>query len=73
MAPRELTADEERNREQVILSIETVAARLSAQVAELQRFVAQLRPADEMNPLGLFPALVPGNNGHGKDQRGRTT
>lgn len=37
-----MTSDKER--EAVLVSIETVAAQLAAQVASLQRFVAQLRP-----------------------------
>ncbi len=72
MAPKRLTADEEREREQVIVNIETVAASLAKQVAELQRFVAQLRPLDQMNPLALFPAPAASSNGHGKEERGRT-
>lgn len=70
MNPRKLTEDEEQDREQVIVSIETVAANLTKQVAELQRFVAQLRPATALNPLGIFPVLVPHNNR--KDEHGDT-
>lgn len=65
MAPRQ-AADEDR--EAVYQSIETVAANLTEQVAELKRFVSQLRPHSEMNPVALFP---PSRNGtHGKEASG---
>lgn len=49
MAPRTSTAD--ADREAVVLSIEAVAANLSKQVADLQRFVAQLRLHEDPDPL----------------------